>query len=140
MSAGPVLDAHVRRHVVDAQLTLPLDDPHVTALFGPSGAGKTTVLRALAGLDRSGGHVRYGDEVWDDGATFVPTRRRRVGYLFQEHALFPHLDARANVAYGVHDVPAAERERRVSEALAAAGAAHLARRRIPELSGGEAQR
>ena len=135
-----VLDAHVRRHVVDAVLSIPLDGPPVTALFGPSGSGKTTVLRALAGLDRTAGHVRFGDEVWDRGRTFVPPRRRGVGYLVQEHALFPHLDVRGNVAYGLHALPPAERPARAALALESAGAAHLTGRRVGELSGGEAQR
>lgn len=135
-----VLDAHVRRHVVDAALQVPLDREPVTALFGPSGSGKTTVLRALAGLDRSGGHVRFDGESWDDDRHWVPARRRGVGYLVQEHALFPHLDVRSNVGYGLHGVPAAERSVRVAQALEAAGAAHLADRPVPELSGGEGQR
>jgi len=136
----PLLDAHVRRHVVDAHLLLPAGMGGVTALFGPSGAGKTTVLRTLAGLERTSGHVRVGGEVWDDGRTFVASRHRRVGYLFQDAALFPHLDVDANVAYGLSQLPRRRHPERVAEALAAAGAAHLAGRRVPELSGGEAQR
>jgi molybdate transport system ATP-binding protein len=137
----PLLDVRVRRHVVDASLAVPLAGPPVTALFGPSGAGKTTVLRAVAGLERTAGHVRVGEEVWDDGhRQFVPARRRRVGYLFQDSALFPHLSVEANVAYGLRQVPRAERSQRVREALAAAGAGHLTDRRVRQLSGGEAQR
>jgi molybdate transport system ATP-binding protein len=135
-----VLDAHVRRHVVDAVLRVPLDGPPVTALFGPSGSGKTTVLRVLAGLDATSGHVRVDGRTWDDGRRRVPARRRGVGYLVQDAALFPHLDVRANVGYGLHGVASAERPGRVREALAAAGADHLLDRRVPELSGGEAQR
>jgi len=136
----PLLDAHVRRHVVDAHLVLPSEGGQVTALFGPSGAGKTTVLRVLAGLERTSGHVRFDGRTWDDGRTFVPSRHRRLGYLFQDAALFPHLDVDANVAYGLAGLPRPERPARVAEALVAAGATHLAGRRVPELSGGEAQR
>lgn len=132
------LDLHVRRHVVDAQLSVPLSG--VTALFGPSGAGKTTVLRTVAGLERTRGHVRFGAQMWESGGTFVPARARGVGYLFQDAALFPHLDVEANVAYGMRAVPRADRPQRVRSALAAAGADHLAGRRVAELSGGEAQR
>jgi molybdate transport system ATP-binding protein len=135
-----VLDAHVRRHVVDAALRVPLDGPPVTALFGPSGAGKTTVLRVLAGLDATAGHVRFGVETWDDGRRRVVPRRRGVGYLVQESALFPHLGVRRNVAYGLHALPSAERAARVSEALDAAGAGPQSDRGVAELSGGEAQR
>ena len=134
------LVAHVRRHVVDARLSVPLSGPPVTALFGPSGSGKTTVLRVLAGLDRTRGSVRFGDEMWDDGRVFVPPRRRGTGYLVQEHALFPHLSVRDNVAYGLHALRPVDRRVRVEESLTAAGAAHLAGRHVPELSGGEAQR
>jgi molybdate transport system ATP-binding protein len=134
------LEFRIRRHVVDAALTLPLEGPPVTALFGPSGSGKTTVLRALAGLDRSAGHIRFGGQTWDDDRQFVPARVRRVGYLFQDHALFPHLSVRANVAYGLGALPRGERAARVDYALDAAGAAHLHARAIGELSGGEAQR
>jgi molybdate transport system ATP-binding protein len=132
------LDLHVRRHVVDARFQVPASG--VTALFGPSGAGKTTVLRAVAGLERTGGHVRFGDEVWDGAGTFVRPRDRAVGYLFQDAALFPHLSVDGNVAYGLHAVPRRDRTERVAQALAAAGADHLAGRRTRELSGGEAQR
>jgi len=137
---GPWLEAHIRRHVVDAHLRLDTAAGPVTALFGPSGAGKTTVLRTLAGLERTGGHVHVDGEVWDEGRVFVPPRRRRIGYLFQDAALFPHLDVDANVAHGLGRLPRAHRPDRVAEALAAAGAAHLAGRRVSELSGGEAQR
>ncbi len=138
--AVSTLDLHVRRHVVDARFEVPLTGPAVTALFGPSGAGKTTVLRALAGLDRAGGHVRYGAELWDGASVFVPARGRGVGYLFQDHALFPHLDVRGNVGYGLHAWPRERRGGRIDEVLAQVGAAHLAGRRVAQLSGGEAQR
>lgn len=140
--SGTVLDLRVRRHVVDAELSLPLAGPPVTVLFGPSGSGKTTLLRALAGLDRTpGNRVVMDGHLWDDGARrFVPPRRRRIGYLFQDHALFPHLDVTANVTYGLHALSRSERAERARHALTAAGAAHLAGRLVPDLSGGEGQR
>lgn len=136
------LDLHVRRHVVDAALSLPMTGPPVTVLFGPSGSGKTTLLRVLAGLDRTvGGHVTVAGDIWDDGRRrFVPARRRQVGLLFQDHALFPHLDVMANVTYGLHALPRSERRRRAREALVSAHATHLADHKVPQLSGGEAQR
>ena len=137
----PVLDARVRRHVVDAHVTVP-DGTAVTVLFGPSGSGKTTVLRSLAGLEPlDDGSIRVRGQLWNDGSRIiVPARERRVGYLFQDHALFPHLSVAANVAYGLHDVPRRERAGRVDEALAAAKASHLTDRTVRQLSGGEAQR
>ena len=97
---------------LETDFTLPLRDfalelglrvEGTVALVGPSGAGKTSVLRALAGLVRpSQGRVTLGDEVWLDTARGVdlPPERRRAGLVFQEYALFPHLSVRANVAYG----------------------------------------
>jgi molybdate transport system ATP-binding protein len=132
----------VRRHVLDVDLQMSLAGPPVTVLFGPSGAGKTTLLRCLAGLDRpDSGRIEVGGEVWDDGGrVFVPARRRRVGLLFQDHALFPHLSVDANVAYGLAGLPRRARPARVARVLAVAGAAHLAGRPVRQLSGGEAQR
>lgn len=136
------LTARVRRHILDVELTLDLDEAPVTVLFGPSGSGKTTLLRCLAGLDRPepGSRISFGDRVWDDAHVHEPARNRQVGYLFQDHALFPHLDVNANVAYGLHHLPRGERPARVRDALASAGVAHLAGRATRQLSGGEAQR
>jgi molybdate transport system ATP-binding protein len=136
------LTARVRRHILDVDFALDVDRAPVTVLFGPSGAGKTTLLRCLAGLDRPepGGHISLGGQVWDDRGVHVPARHRQVGYLFQDHALFPFLDVAGNVAYGLHHLPRQARPARVRDALDAAGAAHLAGRPTRQLSGGEAQR
>ena len=138
---GSLLDAHVRRHMVEADLTVAEGTP-VTVLFGPSGSGKTTLLRCLAGLESlDDGWIRFRGETWNDGPRMpVPARRRRIGYLFQDHALFPHLSVPANVAYGLRHLPRAERAERSRAALEAARASHLADRAVRQLSGGEAQR
>lgn len=128
---------------IHADLVLPGDDGPVTVLFGPSGSGKTTVLRALAGLARpEEGTILHGDETWLDTTRrlFVPARKRRIGFLFQDYALFPHLSARENVSFGLHGVPASERERRTEEALALLKLEGLGARRPHELSGGQKQR
>lgn len=139
---GDALHVDLRLRSVDVAFDLPLADSGVTVLFGPSGAGKTTVIRALAGLERiEAGEIRADGEVWDDGGRrFVPARRRRVGLLFQDQALFPHLDVAGNVAYGLRRMPRAERARRVARSLDACAVAGYERRAVPELSGGEAQR
>lgn len=146
---GRTLDVLVRSGPVDARLTVPLDGPPVTVVFGPSGAGKTTLLRAAAGLgnggpaERVGVTVRFGDEVWADTGRHVPARARRVGYVAQSPALFPHLDVVANVAFGLHGPAGASRagrRQRALECLDLVDAAHLAGRRVAGLSGGEAQR
>jgi thiamine transport system ATP-binding protein len=110
-----------------------------TSVLGPSGGGKTTLLRAVAGLvapDR--GRVRL------DGVdvTALPPERRGVGLMFQDHALWPHRDVAGNVGFGLRmaGVAAPERRRRVAEVLALVGLAGYERRRVTELSGGEAQR
>lgn len=140
--AGDALHVDLRLRSVRVAFDVALADAGLTVLFGPSGAGKTTVIRALAGLERiEAGEIRAGGEVWDDGGRrFVPARRRRVGLLFQDQALFPHLDVAANVAYGLRRMPRAERARRVARALDACAIAGYERRAVPELSGGEAQR
>ena len=113
------------------------------ALAGPSGAGKTTLLRIVAGLlAPSRGRVRCGDEIWLDTERDirVAAERRRCGFVFQDHALFPHLSALDNVAYGLHALPRARRRARAQEELErfGLGGRHAARPR--ELSGGERQR
>ncbi|MCW4355911.1 ABC transporter ATP-binding protein [Hoyosella sp. YIM 151337] len=140
---APTLSTRVRYRSLDVDLDVPLDaTAPVTVLFGPSGAGKTTLLRCVAGLDTPPppALIRFGDEEWVGSNRHVPARRRRIGYLFQEHALFPHLDVDANVSYGLARLSRAERRTRTSQALATAGASHLAGRTTPTLSGGEAQR
>ncbi len=123
-------------------LSLALPEGGVTALFGPSGCGKTTVLRALAGLERAAGRVALGAEVWQDDAAgrFVPTHQRAIGYVIQEAALFPHLDVRRNLAYGLSRIPPAERRIALDQVVELLGIAHLLERRPDTLSGGERQR
>jgi molybdate transport system ATP-binding protein len=121
---------------IAAALSLPLDTHSVTVLFGPSGAGKTTVLRMIAGLDTPDrGSIRCGDEVWYDGARGIrlPPQNRRVGYLSQDYALFPHLTVRGNVAYGA-------RGRASADLLARFDLSELADRYPRQLSGGQMQR
>jgi thiamine transport system ATP-binding protein len=111
----------------------------VLALLGPSGCGKTTVLRAVAGLESvARGSVRLDGRDLDG----EPPNRRDVGLMFQDYALFPHRDVRANVEFGLrmHRVPRPEREQRVAEVLEMVGLVDLAGRSVSELSGGERQR
>jgi molybdate transport system ATP-binding protein len=120
-----------------ASVQLTVDSGSTTALVGPSGAGKTTVLKVVSGLIRPRvGAVSLGEQVWLDTARGIdlPPERRRVGYLFQEYALFPHLDVIANVRFG------ARRPAQVGELLERFRISHLSTARVHELSGGERQR
>ena len=118
--------------------------PGVTVLFGPSGAGKSTTLAAIAGLARPlAGRIALGDTPWFDAEqrVDVAVHRRRVAYVFQSLALFPHMTGTANVAYGMP--PSMDRDARAARAAELLGrlhVAHLADRRPPTYSGGEAQR
>jgi molybdate transport system ATP-binding protein len=128
---------------IAAALELPLDPPRVTVLFGPSGCGKTTVLRCLAGLERpQSGEIRFGEERWFDAASgqSLPPQQRGIGFVFQDYALFPHLDVAGNVGFGLGRLPAGERRARVAAMLARLGLEGLAGRRPRELSGGQQQR
>jgi iron(III) transport system ATP-binding protein len=111
-----------------------------TAILGASGSGKTTLLRIVAGFERpDGGEVRIGEELVDDAARrFVPSERRRIGYVPQEGALFPHLSVGRNVAFGLPRGP--DRRRRVDELLELVGLSGYRRRYPHQLSGGQQQR
>ncbi|MEW6582864.1 MAG: ABC transporter ATP-binding protein [Actinomycetota bacterium] len=110
----------------------------ILALLGPSGCGKTTLLRVLAGFERPDeGDVEIAGATVADAATWVPPERRRVGMVFQDYALFPHLTVAANVGFGL---PRAARAARVPEVLALVGLADLGGRYPHELSGGQQQR
>ena len=120
--------------------TLTLRPTGTTVLFGPSGSGKTTLLRMLAGLDRPDrGRIQFAETVWFDRETGVnvPPQSRRVGYVTQESALFPHLSVMDNTGFGV---PVPERPTRVPNMLTLMGVADLAARYPHELSGGQKQR
>lgn len=126
-----------------ANLRIGLRPPRVTVLFGPSGTGKTTLLRVVAGLEGpTRGFVRCGGELWDDPARgiHISPQQRRIGFLFQDYALFPHLTVERNIAYGCHGLSRAETARRVADWLARFGLQGLERRHPGQLSGGQKQR
>lgn len=115
----------------------------VLALFGRSGAGKTTLVQILAGLLRpDSGHVRVGDVTLFDSARGIdlPPDARRIGYVFQEGRLFPHYSVRGNLLYGYKRTPAAERRLGLDAVVDLMGLDDLLDRRPRELSGGEKQR
>jgi molybdate transport system ATP-binding protein len=115
----------------------------ITVLFGPSGSGKTTILRSIAGLViPDDGRIELGSQVYFDSAAGVnlPIQKRRVGFVFQDYLLFPHLNALQNVGYGIRSVPSSERRDRARQILKLLGIGDAAERYPRELSGGEQQR
>lgn len=125
---------------LDVDLQLP--ERGVTALFGPSGSGKTTLLRCIAGLEQApGGLLKVNDEVWQEGAKFLPVHSRALGYVFQEASLFPHLSVRRNLEYGLKRIPESGRKVQLEQVVELLGLRQLIDRRDPaKLSGGERQR
>jgi molybdate transport system ATP-binding protein len=129
------LAARIRLPLRSFTLDVDLEIDGTIALVGPSGAGKTSVLRSVAGLVRpAGGRIALGDDVWFDAEqkVFRPPDERRVGLVFQEYALFPHMTVRQNVAYAGNG--------RVDEYLERFRISQLAHAKPTELSGGERQR
>lgn len=142
--AVAVLEVRVRKRLPDFELDVVLDvRDEVLVLFGPSGAGKTMTLRLVAGLERpDAGWVRLAGRllVSREERVWLPPRARRCGFVFQDAALFPHLDVVGNVAFGARDRRGAGTRARVERLLDTFGIAHLSRRFPGELSGGEGQR
>ena len=138
-----MVEAHIRKafdgFTLDVSLTC---DTPVVALVGPSGAGKTLTLRAIAGAMRpDAGRISLdGDVLFDsESGVDVAPQRRGVGYVPQEYGLFPHLDVAGNVAFGLTG-PGSITRQAVTAMLATVGLAGLERRRPRELSGGQRQR
>ncbi len=131
------------RTPIRARIAYPLDASTVLILFGPSGSGKTTILRSVAGLEwPEAGHIRFISRTWLDVAAGirVSPQERRIGYMAQDYALFPHYTVAGNIAYGLGALPAAERQARVDEMIELFQLRGLARAKPAELSGGQQQR
>ncbi|MFM2480389.1 molybdenum ABC transporter ATP-binding protein [Celerinatantimonas sp. YJH-8] len=140
-----LLSIHFQRQVGHFQLKVDEQLPGrgITALFGVSGSGKTTVLRALAGLERlPESYCQLGDLLWQDESTnrFVPTHKRAIGYVFQEASLFEHLNVRQNLEFGWRRIPESERRVELHEICELLGIGDKLNRQPGSLSGGERQR
>ncbi len=125
--------------VRDISLTLARGE--IGCLLGPSGCGKTTLLRAIGGFEPlRAGRIALDGRIVATGDAAMPARERGIGMVFQDHALFPHLNVQGNVAFGLGKLPTAERNRRVAEMLQLVGLDGMQRRWPHELSGGQQQR
>jgi iron(III) transport system ATP-binding protein len=144
MSAAIVLDGVSKSfgatHAV-REVSLEIEHGELMAVLGPSGCGKTTLLRLIAGFEApDGGSVAVGEETVAGPGTLVPPEKRRVGMVFQDFALFPHLTVEANIAFGLSRRPREEREELTRRTLELVGLQHKTGRPPHELSGGERQR
>ena len=147
-TAVGALQFSIRHKRVNASGSFELDlsssiEKGITIVFGPSGAGKTTLLDCIAGLQRpESGRIAFGSRVVFDssGAINIPSRERKIGYVFQDLALFPHLNVQDNVGYGLQHIRTLERNDRVLAYLEMFGLLDLRDRRPAQLSGGERQR
>ena len=126
-------------HQVVAGLSFSLARAAIGCLLGPSGCGKTTVLRCIAGFEAvQAGEIRLAGQVVSGRGTMVPPEKRRIGMVFQDYALFPHLTVAANIAFGLHSDP--RRGARVRELGELVGLAAALDKYPHEISGGQQQR
>lgn len=142
----PLIDLHARKRLAadwnsfELDLDLQISEGEFVNLYGKSGAGKTTTLRMLAGLSKPDeGHLRVGNETWFDSihGVNVPPQHRRIGFVFQDYALFPNMSVRRNLAYAGHGT--ADKEK-INAILDQMDLGHLAERKPHTLSGGQKQR
>ncbi len=135
-----ISQAYGQRQVI-AGLSLALPEGTIGCLLGPSGCGKTTVLRCISGFEPvQAGEIRIAGETVSRAGWMLAAEKRRVGMVFQDYALFPHLTVAANIGFGLRADTAASREARVAELLALVGLADQARSYPHQLSGGQQQR
>lgn len=135
-----VSHAYGRHRVVD-RLSLRIEQGSIGCLLGPSGCGKTTVLRCIAGFEAiDEGEIRINGKVVSGGGANLAPEKRRIGMVFQDYALFPHLSVGDNIAFGLRNTAAARRQTRVDELLATIGLDGQGRKYPHELSGGQQQR
>ncbi len=135
------VEQHYGAHRVLTGISFALQRGEIGCLLGASGCGKTTVLRCIAGFEPvSAGEIRLNGALVSSPRVNVPTEQRRVGMVFQDYALFPHLDVAANIAFGLHGMEATQRGLRVADLLATVGLKNSGGKFPHELSGGQQQR
>ncbi len=147
MTSG-VLSLQIRKRFDATKASFELNvstsvSPGVTIIFGPSGAGKTTLLECIAGLlTPSSGQIAIGGRIlFDDSSkAFVQPNQRRIGYVFQDLALFPHLTVEKNISYGIRSLSSDARQRKIANIVDSFRISELRQRKPDEISGGERQR
>lgn len=135
-----ISQSYGHRQIVD-NLSILLQEGQIGCLLGPSGCGKTTVLRCIAGFEPiTAGHIEIGGEIVSSPARLVPPEMRHIGMVFQDYALFPHLNVAGNIAFGLGKLDASSRLTRVEELLRLTGLQDSAGKYPHQLSGGQQQR
>ena len=126
---------------VISDISLRLGQGNIGCLLGPSGCGKTTLLRTIAGfIQPRSGEVRINDLCVADATSPVPAEQRGVGMVFQDFALFPHLSARENIAFGLHELAGRARQDRIDEVVRTLEVNGFQHKYPHQLSGGQQQR
>jgi len=124
---------------LDVELNIP--GSGITAIYGDSGCGKTTLLRAIAGLEHApNGYLKVGQKIWQDDKFFLATEKRAIGYVFQEASLFSHLNVQKNLEYGLKRSQESDNKISLNKAIQLLDISQLLTRNTDQLSGGERQR
>jgi len=135
------IECQYRGQVVVHDVSLHIAESNLLCLLGPSGCGKTTVLRAIAGFEPvTRGEIRLRDQRVSSAGYAMPPENRKIGMVFQDYALFPHMNVHDNIAFGLRDMTAQDRNKRVNEILGVVELAKYGDRYVHELSGGQQQR
>lgn len=133
--------AYTREEPVLKDVSFSMEKGEVLAVLGPSGSGKSTLLRLLSGLDMPNeGTIKVNGAVFASKNRYVPAEKRKIGMVFQDYALFPHMDLQKNIAYGLKHLRKDEREDRIEEMLSLIDMENKKRSFLHELSGGQQQR
>ena len=128
-------------NTVVSDVSIHINEGDLFCLLGPSGCGKTTVLRAIAGFEPIyDGHIRLRNHIVSSAKSMILPEKRRIGMVFQDYALFPHMNVKDNIGFGLRDYSAADRRKRIQELLGIVNLTECGERYVHELSGGQQQR